>query len=67
MVEENNKMKYKTNKNEKFTIQEQLIRGFGEEICRAIKYWRPIKEQRCLTCGKWVYNIFAHALKEHKL
>lgn len=52
---------------EEFTIQEQLIRGFGKEICRTVKYWKPIKEQRCLTCGKWVYHIFAHALKEHRL
>jgi hypothetical protein len=55
------------NTEQKYNIQEQLIRGFGKEICHIVKYWKPIKQQRCVTCGKWVYHIIEHAMMEHKL
>ena len=51
---------------ESFTLQEQLIRGFGKEICYIVKYWKPIRQQHCKTCGKLVYHILEHAKKEHR-
>jgi hypothetical protein len=46
------------------TFQEKAIRGFGAEICKVVKLWRPAQaKRRCLLCGKKFYHIMAHVAK----
>lgn len=54
------------NKNE-FTIQEQMIREFGKEISKTVKYWKPVSSQlgTCLVCGEKHYHIISHIMKNH--
>lgn len=50
-----------------YILQESLIREFGKEISKTVKYWKPVNQQMatCLVCGKKFYHIMEHIQKEH--
>ena len=49
------------------TIQEDMIREFGKEISKTVKYWKPVSSQMatCLICGEQHYHIIEHSIKIH--
>ena len=48
--------------NSDFTLQEHMIREFGKEISRTVKYWKPVSSQlvTCLVCGEKHCHIMSH-------
>ena len=53
---------------EVFSLQEELIRGFGREVCHTVKFWKPVNRllATCVLCGEKVLSIHTHMTQRHK-